>query len=84
MKALRLTIRKQAPCSRVEADAAAMIESFGDGAYEQARSRAREERLGAVIDVNRPRGHWDRVRREIARLTGRGSRADTATRYLES
>jgi hypothetical protein len=45
--------------------------------------RAREERLGHVIDGNRPLGHWDRVRREIARRTGRQARADTATRYLD-
>jgi hypothetical protein len=46
-------------------DADSLILGFGDGAYEQARTRAREERLGHVVEGNRPRGHWDRVRREI-------------------
>jgi hypothetical protein len=45
------------------------------------RGRAREARLGTVIDGHRP-GHWDRVRAEIARRTKR-AHVDTATRYLE-
>lgn len=48
--------------------------AFGGGTYEQARTRARAQRLGQVIEANRPRGHWDRVRRAIARRTGRVNR----------
>lgn len=66
----------------VAADAAALIESFGDHAYYIARERARSERKsGIVFDANRAAGHWDRVRREIGRRTRRDG-LDTATRYL--
>ena len=65
-------------------DAEALIAAYGDSAYEQTRTRARDQRRGAVIDSNRPEGHWDRVRREIARRTGRQGGIDTATRYLDS
>jgi hypothetical protein len=37
-----------------------------------------------MIDANRPPSHWDKVRSEIARRTGRIVGVDTATRYLES
>lgn len=64
------------------ADTASMIEAFGDEAYYVARERARSERQsGIVFDANRPAGHWDRVRREIGRRTGRDW-LDTATRYM--
>ena len=76
-------LRRRASTSLVAEDAAALIAACGEGAYQEARSRAREERLGTVIDANRPPGHWDRVRREIARMTGRQTGPDTATRYLE-
>jgi hypothetical protein len=59
----------------VRADADALIAGYGSSAYEQARTRAREERLRGVVDGNRPPGHWDRVRREIARLTAKADRA---------
>jgi len=65
-------------------DAEAFIAAYGDGAYEQARTCARDQRHGEVVDGNRPEGHWDRVRREIARRTGRRGGIDTATRYLDS
>lgn len=61
-------------------DAQALITRFGASAYDEARTRARETRLGNVIDGNRREGHWDRVRAEIARRTGR-AHVDTATRY---
>lgn len=77
------TLRRRAPTSLVAEDAAALIAAYGESAYDQARTRAREERLGKTIDGNRPRDHWDSVRREIARLTGRQTGLDTATRYLE-
>ena len=66
------------------ADADRLIEALGNGAYEEACTRAREQRLGKVIETNRPNGHWDRVRKEIARRTGRKTNVDSATRYLKS
>jgi hypothetical protein len=65
----------------VSKDAQLLMERFGRAAYDEARTRAREARLGGVIDANRPAGHWDRVRAEIARRTRR-AHVDTATRYL--
>jgi len=50
----------------------------------EGQTRARDERLAQVIDANRLRGHWDKVRREIAGRTGRQIGVDTATRYFES
>lgn len=64
----------------VRDDADALAARYGGGAYEEARTRAREERLKKFIDGNRPRGHWDKVRREIARRTGKEIGLDTATR----
>jgi hypothetical protein len=55
----------------VAADADALIASFGDSGYEEARTRAREERLGKELTGNRPPGHWQKVRLEIARRTGK-------------
>jgi len=51
----------------VQADASALIARFGDGAYFEARDRAQRS---AVIDGNRPRWHWMRVKLEIARRQG--------------
>jgi hypothetical protein len=68
----------------IQQDAAALITAYAQSAYDEARTRAREARLGRVIDGNRPAGHWDRVRMEIARQTGRQVGMDTATRYLQS
>lgn len=64
-------------------DALILIERFGAAAYDEARTRARDARLGNVIDGNRQDGHWDSVRAEIARRTNR-RHVDTATRYLSS
>ena len=61
-------------------DARALIARFGASAYDVARTRAREARLGNVIDGNRGDGHWDRVRAEIARRTKR-AHVDSGTRY---
>jgi hypothetical protein len=68
----------------VRQDADALIGASGQGAYDQSRTRAHEARLGKMIDANRPPSHWDKVRSEIARRTGRIVGVDTATRYLES
>lgn len=59
--------------ARAARDASLLIELFGDRAYEEARRRARES----------GDRHWSRVRSIIARRTGRATRLDTATRYLE-
>lgn len=62
----------------VKLEADALTAEFGDGAYEEARTRAREARRREPYDR-----HWDDVRVEIAKRTGRGTRIDPATRYLE-
>jgi hypothetical protein len=82
MKLFRLL--RSADSGLIEADATALIQTYGADAYEEARTRARQERAGDAPGEARPRGHWDAVRREIARRTGREVGADTATRYLES
>lgn len=74
---------KREPSARVARGVAELMSAFRGGVYEEARTRARQAQLGQVIDGNRPRGHWDKVRREIARRTGREPPLDTATRYLE-
>jgi hypothetical protein len=77
-------LRKRTSPNLVASDVNSLLRSFGDSAYDEARTRAREARLGKVFDGNRPNGHWDKVRREIARRTGRQVGLDTATRYTES
>jgi hypothetical protein len=61
----------------VKVDADALTAEFEDGAYEEARTRARAARKREPYDR-----HWDDVRIEIAKR-GRGTQLDTATRYLE-
>lgn len=68
--------RQQDASDRVSADAEALIEQFGDGAYGEARKRARD----ALARTSRA-PHWGKIRREIGRRTGRVY-VDTATRYL--
>jgi hypothetical protein len=68
----------------VAQDTDVLMEAHGSGAYEEARTRARKARLGSVIDSNRPAGHWDKVRREIAKRTGKEIGADSASRYPNS
>jgi hypothetical protein len=68
----------------VGTDADALIASYGDAAYDEARTRGREERLAKVIDGNRPPGHWQKVRREIAKRTGKQIGADSGSRYPDS
>ena len=59
----------------VGADVLAMIATYGASAYHVASEKAGDSRRG-ILDLNRPAGHWNNVRREIARRTGR----DSATR----
>ena len=65
----------------VAEDARSLIAALGSGAYEVARTRGREERLAKLVDKNRPIGHWHKVRREIARRTGKVIGADSASGY---
>jgi hypothetical protein len=74
--------RARARDELVRADAASMIERFGDLAYSEARTRVQQEQEGIVLDANRPRGHWARVKLRIADETGHEIGLDTATRYL--
>lgn len=64
-----------------EEDAATLMAGFGDCAYDEARKRASEADCDTILDGNRPAGHWNRVKRTIAKKTGRDG-LDTATRYL--
>jgi hypothetical protein len=75
------TERRQARKRVIEADAVTLIAGYGDCAYDEARKRACEADSGAVLDGNRPQGHWREVKRSIAKKTGRDG-LDTATRYL--
>lgn len=77
-----LSLRRRGVPKLVKDDAIALIVSFGASAHDEARTRARDARLGRVLDGNRSAGHWDEVRREIARCTGRQIGVDTATRYI--
>jgi hypothetical protein len=48
----------------IQADASALIAGLGDGAYFEARDRVQRS---TVIDGDKPRGHWTRVKLEIAK-----------------
>ena len=69
--------RRREAAAQVATDAEVLIEQFGDGAYNVARMRV----IGADASGSDAR-HWTKVRREIARRTGR-SHPDTATRYFD-
>ena len=66
----------------VAADADQLMQTYGADAYRVARGRAAAAKRGNVVDGDRGDRHWDRVRGEIARRTGR-DRRDTATRMLD-
>ncbi len=74
--------RRRARAALAETDADTLMRRFGDLAYDEARRRLREEEHVAVLDGNRPRGHWARVRQVIGQRQERDG-LDTATRYLE-
>ncbi len=61
-----LRSRKEA-ARLVQADASTLIARFGASAYFEARDRAQRS---SVIDGDRPRGHWTRVKLEIAERQG--------------
>jgi predicted nucleic acid-binding protein len=75
------TKRSQTRARLVEADASALIARFGDYAYDEARRRVDEADSGAILDGNRPEGHWRAVKRSLSKRLGRDG-LDTATRYL--
>jgi hypothetical protein len=56
---------------QVEKDASKLIAWFGEGALDEARRLAREERFGQMQTGNRPPGHWEAVCHAIARRTNR-------------
>jgi hypothetical protein len=51
----------------VTSDAAALIQQFGEQAYYEARRRVQS---GGSAPSDRPRGHWTRVKLEIAKRQG--------------
>lgn len=73
--------RRRLRIVQVQLDAESLIVGFGALAYNEAKRRARDARGLTILDANRDSGHWERVGREIARLTHRDI-IDTATRYL--
>ena len=77
----RLRRRREAR-TMVERDARALLEALGPAAYYEARARAHDEREGKLVDVDKPAGHWSRVRRRLAVLTGKDRDTDSATRRL--
>ena len=66
--------RRRDQAERIGAEAAALISDLGDGAYSEARRRARE---ASSDEMER---EWNRVALAIARKTGRQVGLDTATR----
>jgi hypothetical protein len=75
-----LRSRKEA-ARLVQAGAISLIARFGDNAYYEARDRVQRS---TVIDTDRPRGHWTRVKIEIAKRQwieiGRSGADQTANR----
>ncbi|WP_199084345.1 hypothetical protein [Bosea sp. ASV33] len=66
----------------VEADAKALIEAHGIGAYGIARSRARQVAQGRLVHDSRIPGHWRAVSHRVAELVGHEIGLDNATRRL--
>jgi len=50
----------------IESDAQALIERFGEDAYLEARLR-QHDTDAAIIDGNRPPGHWEWVKEATGR-----------------
>lgn len=67
----------------VEHDAHVLIGRHGAAAYYSARKLADDERNGRLVEIDRPLGHWSKVRRRIGTLTGLSGRTDSATRRLD-
>jgi hypothetical protein len=69
--------RRRDQAERIEAEAEALISDLGDGAYSEARRRARE---ASSDEMER---EWSRVALAVARKTGRKVGLDTATRMVK-
>ena len=69
--------RRREQAERIEAEAEALISDLGDGAYSEARRRARE---ASSDEMER---EWSRVALAVARKTGRKVGLDTATRMVK-
>ena len=67
----------------VEHDAQALMGRHGSSAYYNARQLADDERQGRLVEIDRPPGHWSKVRRRIGTLTGLKGRTDSTTRRLD-
>lgn len=67
----------------VEHDAHVLMGRHGAAAFYSARKLADDERQGRLVEIDRPLGHWSRVRRRIGTLTGLSGRIDSATRRLD-
>lgn len=81
MALLRAWSRRRLDRDRlVQADARSLVERFGERAYDVARGRVVEAHRGTVLDLDRPPGHWTRVKVRVAEMSGREVGVDTATR----
>ncbi len=80
---IRWLKNRRAERALVVSDATAMIERFGDGAYQEARNWVVAALIQNVVDADRPAGHWARVRAEIRKRNKPPTTADSATRRLE-
>jgi hypothetical protein len=66
---LRWLAKRREYCALIERDATDLMDRFGVYAYSEAGIRSRME--PETIDGNRPKGHWSRVKGEIAKRTGK-------------
>ena len=69
--------RRKERQKQVIRDADNLMALFGDGAYSEARGRARHE-----YELGGDPSHWLAVRRDIARCVEKDIGLDTATRFL--
>ena len=69
--------RRREARALVDSDAQALIERFGEDAYLEARLRQHD--ASRVIDVDRPPGHWERVKEAIRKQQGRRQCRGTVT-----
>ncbi len=79
----RLRRRRQAE-RLAQADAEALIRAHGSEAYSEARRRERDVVLpDGTTHAGRTPAHWRRVALIVARMTGKRTGLDTATRMAE-
>ena len=58
---------EQGTCAGLFQRCIGAAERYGERAYEEARTRAREVGFGKVVELNREEVHWDRVHTIIGR-----------------